>query len=105
MSKSVILGVSILWAAAILATAMLVKESPHAYAVIVIEHERAAHGQRVPQVAGTRFGLSGPQLPVPQRRCRKRSAGAKSSLSASRPMSTITNMMPRTWSMACSSRP
>jgi hypothetical protein len=42
---------------------------------------------------------------VPQRLCRKRSNGEKRILSASRPMKTITIMMPRTASMAWSSRP
>ena len=43
--------------------------------------------------------------PVPQRRCRNRSQGEKSSLSAASPMATITSMMPMTWSIALSSRP
>ena len=44
-------------------------------------------------------------LPVPQRRWRKRSQGENKILSASKPIMTITSMMPMTWSIALSSRP
>jgi hypothetical protein len=43
--------------------------------------------------------------PVPHRRWRKRSHGANTILSASRPMTTMTSMTPITWSMAFNSRP
>jgi uncharacterized protein (TIGR02246 family) len=43
--------------------------------------------------------------PVPHRRWRKRSHGAKTILSASRPITTMTSMTPITWSMAFNSRP
>jgi len=43
--------------------------------------------------------------PVPHRRCRNRSHGANSALSASRPITTITSMMAITCSIAFSSRP
>src|ERR1700724_2326672 len=43
--------------------------------------------------------------PVPHRRWRKRSHGANTILSASRPITTMTSMTPITWSMAFNSRP
>ena len=42
---------------------------------------------------------------VPQRRCRNLSIGEKKILSASRPITTITIMIPMTCSMAFNSRP
>ena len=46
-----------------------------------------------------------PRTSVPQRRCKKRSHGANSTLSASSPISTMTSITATTCSMAFSSRP